>query len=73
MPLLTWMEFRGDYLDACLTLDGRGRFLNACANPKCAQGSTPAFRCLDCFGYSMFCKDCIISAHHINPLHRIEV
>jgi hypothetical protein len=26
VPLLTWKEFFGDYLDACLILEGRGRF-----------------------------------------------
>ena len=73
LPLLTWKKYRGEYLDACLILEGRGRFHESCANTKCCQGSTATFRCVDCFGYSMFCKDCIVSAHYINPLHRIEV
>jgi hypothetical protein len=46
-PLLTWKKYRGDYLDACLILEGRGRFYTSCANSNCVreQGSTltPSF------------------------------
>ena len=74
-PLLTWTKYRGDYLDACLILESRGRFSESCGNPNCGSepGFTPTFRCLDCFGNALFCKECIIFLHHINPLHRIQV
>lgn len=73
--MLTWRKYRADYLDSCLVLEGRGRFHNSCANPRCGSEmrDTPNFRCLDCFGYAMVCKQCIVSVHHILPLHRIEV
>lgn len=77
-PLLTWTKYRGNYLDACLILEGRGRFYDssACGNPKCCSEpgySSPTFRCLDCFGNGLLCQECIVSLHHINPLHRIQV
>ena len=74
-PLLTWKEHRDEYLDACLVLNGRGRAFKSCTNLKCVSpaSSTPTFRCQDCFGCGRYCKECIVSAHYLNPLHRIEV
>jgi hypothetical protein len=87
-PLLTWKEYRGNYLDACLELEGRGRFFRvntrACTNASCAallptasgtmdSNLTRTFRCLDCFGHGMYCQQCIVSLHMLNPLHHIEV
>ena len=75
-PLLTWTKFRAEYLDICLILEGRGRFYESCGNPQCRSELpfvSPSFRCLDCFGYALLCKECIVSVHHINPLHRIQV
>ena len=73
--MLTWKEYRGEYLDACLILEGRGRFFKTCANANCGTSSTvtPTFRCLDCFGYGLYCRQCIVTAHQVNPLHQIEV
>ncbi|EJD32327.1 hypothetical protein AURDEDRAFT_77733 [Auricularia subglabra TFB-10046 SS5] len=30
------------------------------------------FRCNDCFGHPLFCKDCLVSTHARQPLHSIE-
>lgn len=71
-PLLTWKQYRDKYIDACLTLDGRGRNNRCCTGSKC-QRSDPTFRCRDCFGLALYCKACIINHHRNEPLHILEV
>ena len=70
-------EHQDEYLDACLVLDGCRWFFNLCANLKCeshlSTTATPSFRCQECFGYGVYCKEYIVSAHILNLLHRIEV
>lgn len=71
VPLLTWLEYRDDYLDALLCHDGRGRYMSSgcavCGKPD------PAYRCRDCTGRDMVCEGCIVSRHKGEPLHVIEV
>ena len=71
-PLLTWKQYRDEYLDACLTLDGRGRHYK-CSTCAICQKSNPTFRCRDCFGLSLYCKACILNHHRNEPLHFLEV
>ena len=71
-PLVTWKQYRQEYLDACLILDGRGRRNGHCASAPC-QRSGPSFRCRDCFGNRLFCKACIVEHHRDQPLHILEV
>ena len=70
-PLDDWLPFRASYLDEHLRLDGRGWNVTFC----CAdcQSHDGYFRCMECFGLSMLCKDCLLRAHKVAPLHRIEV
>ena len=72
VPLLTWKQYRDEYLDACLTLDGRGRHYK-CSTCAICQKSNPTFRCHDCFGLSLYCKACILNHHRNEPLHFLEV
>ena len=71
-PLMTWVKHRQEYLDACLILDGRGRFASCCANINCLAAS-PMHRCRDCFGQRLYCQTCILGLHQSLPLHRIQV
>ncbi len=43
-------------------------------SPTCLKcnSSNPVWRCLQCFGRPMFCRDCCRDAHWLNPFHRIE-
>ena len=34
-PLVTWKQYRQEYLDACLILDGHGRHNGHCASAPC--------------------------------------
>jgi CxC2 like cysteine cluster associated with KDZ transposases len=35
-------------------------------------GSSGEWRCLDCFGRPLFCKDCCQNAHRNNPFHKVQ-
>ncbi|KAG8933832.1 hypothetical protein FRC01_006877 [Tulasnella sp. 417] len=37
-----------------------------------AQAAAAQFRCRDCIGGRVFCKDCIVSIHDTMPFHRVE-
>ncbi|KAF8225912.1 hypothetical protein L208DRAFT_1304421, partial [Tricholoma matsutake] len=69
--LLTWKQYQQEYLDTCLILDGCSRHNGYCMSASCRQ-SGPTFHCGDCFGYSLYCKACIIKCHCDQPLHIIE-
>ncbi|KAJ6470678.1 hypothetical protein C8R47DRAFT_1222567 [Mycena vitilis] len=64
---------RETFLDELVRLDGRVEASSqiSCGTEGCKSTDFP-FRCLDCFGSSLFCKGCIQSIHWRMPLHRIE-
>jgi hypothetical protein len=70
-PLLTWRDnFREEYLEQSLALEGRGRLWGLCG----VCGAQPAsFRCQDCTGLMPMCRVCAIDSHRLNPLHILEV
>ncbi|KIL56755.1 hypothetical protein M378DRAFT_88857, partial [Amanita muscaria Koide BX008] len=68
--LISWKEHRQEYLDACLGLDGRGRFSHDCAECQIPHAT---YRCRDCFGNRLYCLPCLLKQHRNHPLHRIEV
>ncbi|KAJ7469942.1 hypothetical protein B0H11DRAFT_2159271 [Mycena galericulata] len=66
--------FRGIFLDEIVCHEGRGDYLyqTSCAN--CPRPVAHAiYRCRDCDTEALFCKECIVSIHRDNPLHRAEV
>ena len=68
---MTWLEYRGDYLQELLRVRGRAlRNVVVCA--RCNE-SDPMYRCEDCFDKALLCSTCCISEHQKHPLHRIEV
>ncbi|KAH7907679.1 hypothetical protein BJ138DRAFT_1116497 [Hygrophoropsis aurantiaca] len=71
-PLLTWINFRDVYLQELLRLEGRGD--HAADNSMCdmCQLEVGFFRCQDCFGVDLFCKECTLTKHAQSPLHRIQ-
>lgn len=40
---------------------------------SCDGEGEPIYRCKDCFGTEMMCRDCIVECHASHPLHRIDV
>ncbi|KAH8106476.1 hypothetical protein DFH11DRAFT_1691850 [Phellopilus nigrolimitatus] len=70
--LTKWLPLRQEYLDELIRHDGRGEFASGedkC--PACASASI-THRCLDCFGFPVSCKNCLLVAHRSLPLHAIE-
>jgi hypothetical protein len=57
-----------DYLRVLVTREG---FMGeeAC----CPCGQPAKYRCSECYGGQMFCHECLVEAHRLHPLCRIEV
>ena len=70
VPLKTWLEYRDDYLDECMSLEGRGVFYSSCAG---CQLSMPRYRCKDCTLGPLWCQVCLVKRHGELPLHLVEV
>lgn len=69
-PLRKWLGERDNYLLELLRRDGRGDSRSPCHQCSHADG---VVRCIDCHGGRMLCRKCMVSSHHTNPLHRVEV
>ncbi|KAJ7818598.1 hypothetical protein B0H14DRAFT_2373046 [Mycena olivaceomarginata] len=71
--LYEWKENSRDrYLLELLRLHGcRGRSTELC--PDCQDPARPcAYRCRDCMGGVLRCRECCVARHLSNPLHRVE-
>ncbi|KAI0058288.1 hypothetical protein BV25DRAFT_1810998, partial [Artomyces pyxidatus] len=73
-PLLTWASYRDKFLDESLRLAGCGSVLEETTHcPGCQQDVPATFRCRECVGQEMICKECMCARHLRMPLHMIEV
>ncbi|KAL0057538.1 hypothetical protein AAF712_015825 [Marasmius tenuissimus] len=73
IPLLTWSrEYRDGYLDWNMITEGRGRIYYKHRTCGRCNSTRANWRCLDCFGLRLVCRECLIKAHTDEPLHRIE-
>ncbi|THU91454.1 hypothetical protein K435DRAFT_820836 [Dendrothele bispora CBS 962.96] len=74
-PLKEWIPYRDEYLAEFIRLEGRGDFDSECC-PFCKSGDLEEhpvlYRCLDCFGGDLVCRECCVKSHTENPLHIIE-
>ncbi|KAJ7803737.1 hypothetical protein B0H14DRAFT_3487098 [Mycena olivaceomarginata] len=63
-----WVEnFRDAYLRVLVTREGpMGQ------EGLCSCGETARYRCSECHGVQMLCKGCMVEAHWLRPLCRIE-
>ncbi|KAI0054692.1 hypothetical protein BV25DRAFT_1873293 [Artomyces pyxidatus] len=70
-PLRDWIPFRDTFLDELLRHEGLG---NNTELPHCqsCQEAVGELKCRDCTGALHLCAGCIVSAHAMEPLHRIE-
>ena len=69
-PLTTWVKYRDEYLDECMTLEGRGPFFKYCSG---CRAELPSYRCKDCMVGPLWCKECLLQRHDQSPLHNVEV
>jgi len=65
-PMLDWVaNYREAYLDEMIRHDGWQ------PNDICQQcGSDGLYKCKDCLGFRLLCRDCFIGTHTHLPLHR---
>ncbi|KAL1743894.1 hypothetical protein HDZ31DRAFT_83073 [Schizophyllum fasciatum] len=64
-----WVSFRSEYLDEAIRYEGRGPS-KSCYG--CGTSDAP-YRCRDqCIGHWLYCRECIIKAHELTPLHWLE-
>ncbi|KAJ7678410.1 hypothetical protein B0H17DRAFT_1236048 [Mycena rosella] len=72
-PLKAWMEFRDEYLDEMLRLEGRSNSISYATCASCGSDG-PTFRCAQqlCHGPEMFCEACVVEKHAFLPTHWIE-
>ncbi|KAJ7301216.1 hypothetical protein DFH08DRAFT_978997 [Mycena albidolilacea] len=60
-------NFRDAYLRVLVTREGRmGQ------DSTCSCGEHAKYRCTECFGGRIYCQGCIVEAHRLRPLCRIE-
>ncbi|KAH7905780.1 hypothetical protein BJ138DRAFT_1017239 [Hygrophoropsis aurantiaca] len=68
-----WLPERETYLLEMLRLEGcvdQSPFDVCPGKPGCL--GVAIYRCRDCHGSSMYCKECTVCYHQRNPLHRIQ-
>jgi hypothetical protein len=61
------------YMDELARLDGRGRHTSdACPGKTCSGAGRALYRCCDCHGGRLLCRECTVDVHVFLPLHRIQ-
>ncbi|KAF7343557.1 CxC2 domain-containing protein [Mycena sanguinolenta] len=62
-------NYREEYLRALVTREGPIDEVEG----RCSCGINPKrYRCRECYGGTMFCRDCVVEQHRLHPLCRIE-
>jgi hypothetical protein len=69
-PLLEWAKiYRDVYLDEMIRHEGRAG-VEACS---AGCGGEGLYKCKDCFGFRLWCRECFVEVHSHLPLHRALV
>jgi hypothetical protein len=69
-PLQEWARVHRDsYLDEMLRHKGRAGVVSC--GEKC--GREGIYKCKDCFGFQLVCRECFAERHSHSPLHRVLV
>ncbi|KAF9781630.1 hypothetical protein BJ322DRAFT_1010663 [Thelephora terrestris] len=70
MLLEEWLPHRKQFLDELLRLEGLKKGMTRSSCGECKVGAI--YRCKDCFGGEVTCKECILQDHESHPLHSLE-
>ncbi|KAJ7469033.1 hypothetical protein FB451DRAFT_1352272 [Mycena latifolia] len=72
-PLKAFMEFRDEFFDEMLRLEGRGDTIAYAACAGCGAAD-PILHCehQQCHGVQMHCQKCIVSQHKLLPTHWVQ-
>lgn len=69
-----WLPKRQEILTELLRHEGLcRRSTNWCLRCPSGQAQEAVFRCLDCLGGQLTCRECCMQAHKVQPFHRIRV
>ncbi|KAJ7750610.1 hypothetical protein B0H16DRAFT_1272296, partial [Mycena metata] len=73
VSLDNWRRYKRDgYLSKLLHSHApRGNDADGSPCPGCSN-KPRQFRCRQCFGGILYCRDCVLQRHRENPLHRLE-
>ncbi|KAF8999723.1 hypothetical protein BDZ89DRAFT_969307, partial [Hymenopellis radicata] len=73
-PMRTWFNFREEFLDEVLRLDGLGDDQLECRHCPDGVRHPASYRCCmeECTSVGLTCKDCCLRFHLTQPLHFIE-
>lgn len=71
-PNASWLPFRDVFLDEFLRHDGFADHEKRCTTCE-RSGDHILYKCTQCFGPMIHCKDCLVSSHSRLPLHKILV
>ncbi|KAG2028403.1 hypothetical protein BDR03DRAFT_883375 [Suillus americanus] len=68
-----WVNGREGYIMELIRHEGHGDYTTreACHGHRECTFELE-YRCRDCFGTELYCKDCMVERHRDNPLHRIK-
>jgi hypothetical protein len=61
-------NYRDNYLRVLVSREG---FMGK--EPCCPCSKPAKYRCSECYGGQLFCRECLVEAHRLRPLCRIEV
>src|SRR5262245_62085582 len=62
------MKGRDSWLDELMRNEGRA------GKQQCARcGGEGRYRCVDCSGFGLRCKNCLVKIHEYSPFHRAQV
>ncbi|KIJ36841.1 hypothetical protein M422DRAFT_50824 [Sphaerobolus stellatus SS14] len=70
-PLLEWLDCRAEFLSGLMAYEVPSENVKARCG-YCDSVHDPVYHCLDCFGLSMQCGQCMLNNHATQPLHRLE-
>lgn len=67
-----WFQYQEEFMDEYIRLESSP--LLTCL-PQCVKCQTPqaVLRCIDCFGESLFCQECLLLLHCHEPFHHVQV
>ncbi|KZP16524.1 hypothetical protein FIBSPDRAFT_957932 [Athelia psychrophila] len=68
-----WLPHRQTYLDEFIRLEGLGdeEELTPCSHCPESHTALAEYKCQDCFGGEMLCKQCMANTHVFSPFHNI--
>ncbi|KAH7904941.1 hypothetical protein BJ138DRAFT_1118936 [Hygrophoropsis aurantiaca] len=73
LPMATWRPYAGEFLHELIRHEGmRGEPVCSTCGASQVNGDPALYRCKECFGNVLECRECCINRHSQLPLHYIQ-